>query len=525
MIKLIWCEDKNQGISKNQKLPWNIPEELNHFKKTTLNQVVVMGYNTFLSIGNPLPNRTNIVLTKKHKNQLSENIFVYSDLKKVFHDFANTDIYVIGGKKVYEQALYYANELIVSRLNKSYKCDLFLKLNLESFDLKKVDKFDEFQVSYYVRKKTDNKNSKEETLDEIDNIFNLKFENFSGPFDLLLNLIHEKKMDIMNLNLADLTDQYLQFIKKNINSVEIEQITDYLVMATYLIELKSKKIIPEDDSEIDLNIEDDKERDRLVKRLIEYKRYRETLPKLEQMQITRFGMFAKEQDDWKDFESKAEEIPEAPLPDFINTSKLYQAMQRVFLRFKNKNILEQKIIVQELSVEEVQEEVYQIIKNSKTKRISLTRILNQVDRLKVNDMYFVTCFVALLVLTRYQKIDLFQHKDNDEIYAELTDPKRAEELQESAEEMIKRQEDFKRETEEYRKEIMKRRSEEYSRKREEYLKEKYGDAYVSREDFLKMTPEEQEKLKAKQALINNKQKHDNKDKNKIEKSNFDKVKD
>lgn len=525
MIKLIWCEDKNQGIAKNQKLPWNIPEELNHFKKTTLNQVVVMGYNTFLSIGKPLPNRTNIVLTKKHKNHLNADVFIYSDLKKVFHDFASTDIYVIGGKKIYEQALEYANELIVSRLNKSYKCDLFLKLDLESFELKKVDKFDEFHVNYYVRKKANNNDNKKEALDEIDNIFNLKFENFSGPFDLLLNLIHEKKMDIMNLNLADLTDQYLKFIKKNINSVEIEQITDYLVMATYLIELKSKKIIPENDNEIDLNLEDDKERDRLVKRLIEYKRYRETLPKLEQMQITRFGMFAKEQDNWKDFEAKNEDIPEAPLPDFINTSKLYQAMQRVFLRFKNKNILEQKIIVQELSVEEVQEEVYEIIKNSKTKRISLTRILNQVDRLKVNDMYFVTCFVALLVLTRYQKIDLFQHKDNDEIYAEITDPKRAEELQESAEEMIKRQEEFKRETEEYRKEIMKRRSEEYSRKREEYLKEKYGDAYVSREDFLKMTPEEREKLRAKQELINKNKKSDNGNKNKINKDNPDKIKD
>lgn len=255
-----------------------------------------MGYNTFLSIGKPLPSRTNIVLTKKHKNQISENVFVYSDLKKVFHDFASKDIYIIGGKKIYEQTLDYANELIVSRLNKSYKCDLFLKLNLDNFEIKKVDKFKEFQVSYYERKKDDSKNLKEESLDKLDNIFNLKFENFSGPFDLLLNLIHEKKMDIMNLNLADLTEQYLEFIKKNINSVEIEQITDYLVMATYLIELKSKKIIPEDDSEIDLNLEDDKERDRLVKRLIEYKRYRETLPKLEQMQMTRFGMFAKEQD-------------------------------------------------------------------------------------------------------------------------------------------------------------------------------------------------------------------------------------
>ena len=271
---------------------------MEHFKNTTINNVVVMGYNTFMTLKKPLVNRTNIVLSRKHKDELPKDVLVYTNFKQVLRDFKNVDIYVMGGKSVYETALEYADELIVSRLEQDYNCDLILKLNLKNFELVTEDKQAKFTVSYY-KKIQDELNTASDEEHELQNVFNLKFDNFTGPFDLLLALIHDKKMDILNLNLAELTEQYLKFIKKNIKTVEIEQITDYLVMATYLIELKSKRIIPVDDvnQEEEVDLYDNKERDRLVRRLIEYKHYREILPELERLQILRQEMLAKESDD------------------------------------------------------------------------------------------------------------------------------------------------------------------------------------------------------------------------------------
>ncbi|WP_052663072.1 segregation/condensation protein A [Mycoplasmoides pirum] len=503
MVKMIWCEDIKHGIGKNNSLPWKIPEEMEHFKKTTMNKVVVMGFNTYKSMGKLLPNRINIIMTKNHKSDVPKDALIYQTAKSVLKDFQDVDIYVIGGKLIYELFLEFADELIVSRLSNDFKCDTKFNPKLNEFNLIEKKSFKKFDVFYY-RRKNDLNNISNSNLEPIDNIFNLSFLHFVGPFDLLLALIQDKKMDILNLDLAELTAQYLKFIKENMKNVDIEQITDYLVMATYLIELKSKQIIPstDDENEEDYDLSNNKERDRLVKHLIEYKHYREVIPKLEELQLNRSQMIGKEADEWNAFQVSNDDLPEAPLPNYMNPDRLLVAMQRIFNRLKNKSINSPKIVVEELSIEDVQNEIYEIIKNSKSKQITLTQLLSKVDQNKLNQMYFVTCFVALLVLTRYQKIDMFQKKVNDEIYIELNTKPISNEPEETIEEMIKRQEDFKRETEEYRKQIMKQRAEEYQKKREMYLKEKYGDAYVSREEYRKMSDAEKLKLRERQKEIN-----------------------
>lgn len=184
--------------------------------------------------------------------------------------------------------------------------------------------------------------------------------------------------------------------------------------------------------------------------------------------------------------------------------KLYLAMQKVLERTRNKLVPNQTIVIKEFSTELVQAEIYEIIKNCNQKRISMTRILNSVDYyLKVNLMYFVTCFFVLLVLANFHKINLYQTRHNAEIYAELANPKLINQQEETAEEMIKRQEEFKREVEEYKKQRSKERALNYYKQREEYLKKKYGDAYVSREEYLNMTPEQRAALKIKQDQIKN----------------------
>lgn len=151
MFICIWCEDKDHGIAKNNTLPWNLPEEMQHFRQTTLNHKILMGRNTFLTLKKPLPHRINYVAC----NDLSftnDNVNVVYNLHKFINEHKDTQeiIYVIGGKQIYLQLIPYSKQLIVSRLNKSYDCDLFLEqVDYSQFKLLKIDKHQDFIIEYY----------------------------------------------------------------------------------------------------------------------------------------------------------------------------------------------------------------------------------------------------------------------------------------------------------------------------------------------------------------------------------------
>lgn len=155
MIKMIWCEDLNHGIGKNNKMPWFIKEEMQHFRKETLNKIVVMGRKTLESLNNNngLKNRTNIVLTKNKDLVLNQGLKKVTDINEVLALAKNNEVYIIGGKQIYELFLPYANELIVSKLSKDYNCDTKMNITYNDFILAKTEKHSEFNVEYYVRKK------------------------------------------------------------------------------------------------------------------------------------------------------------------------------------------------------------------------------------------------------------------------------------------------------------------------------------------------------------------------------------
>lgn len=102
--------------------------------------------------------------------------------------------------------------------------------------------------------------------------FEVETLKYEGPLDLMLHLIHDNKLDIFDLNMELLTDQYIEYIHK-MENLQLEVESEYLVMLTTLIEYKSKKLLPKQDNNIDDDYEDPK--DKLVKRLLEYQKYKE----------------------------------------------------------------------------------------------------------------------------------------------------------------------------------------------------------------------------------------------------------
>lgn len=115
MISIIVAVGKNRAIGRNNRLLWDIPEDMAHFKKITTGKTVIMGEKTFQSIGRPLPNRKNIVVSLD-KNFQAEGTEVKNSLEDVLNEYKNSveEVFVIGGGIIYALSLPMADKLYLT---------------------------------------------------------------------------------------------------------------------------------------------------------------------------------------------------------------------------------------------------------------------------------------------------------------------------------------------------------------------------------------------------------------------------
>ena len=121
---IIVATDVKGGIGIDNTLPWRLPEDLAYFKKTTSGHPIVMGRKTFESIGRPLPNRRNIVVTRSSGWQ-HEGAEAVDSLAAAGSLVGDAQAFVIGGAQIYEQALPLAERLLVTEIGKVFHCDAF----------------------------------------------------------------------------------------------------------------------------------------------------------------------------------------------------------------------------------------------------------------------------------------------------------------------------------------------------------------------------------------------------------------
>ncbi|MBB1079096.1 dihydrofolate reductase [Limosilactobacillus sp. STM2_1] len=144
-IRLIWAEDLDGWIGKENTIPWHVSADMKHFRHQTLGYPIVMGRKTFESLGNkPLPKRKNIILTN-HQLSVSGVVVVHSlsELKAYFqkHD---ADYYVIGGATIYKQLLPLATKLYRTVINKRIDGDTKMPaINYDRWHLVKQVNYDE----------------------------------------------------------------------------------------------------------------------------------------------------------------------------------------------------------------------------------------------------------------------------------------------------------------------------------------------------------------------------------------------
>ncbi|TMU86840.1 dihydrofolate reductase [Bacillus sp. BHET2] len=124
MISFIWAMDQNQLIGKENGLPWRLPEDLKYFKKTTDGHGMVMGRKTFDSIGKPLPNRENVILTKNTSFQ-PEGCLVLHSVDDVLNwaEERESEIFIMGGREIYKQFIPHVDKLYVTEIHHEFEGD------------------------------------------------------------------------------------------------------------------------------------------------------------------------------------------------------------------------------------------------------------------------------------------------------------------------------------------------------------------------------------------------------------------
>jgi dihydrofolate reductase len=155
MIKtIVAAHDPNLVIGREGGLPWRYPEDLKHFKKTTLGHTIIMGRGVFEELNEiPLPGRTNVVLSTTRSY---ENVATYNSLREALDACDEKEVFIIGGGVLYRDAMDIADKMIITEIHKEYEGDTYFPEYRDDIDTvwKEIERDDSEELSFvtYQRK-------------------------------------------------------------------------------------------------------------------------------------------------------------------------------------------------------------------------------------------------------------------------------------------------------------------------------------------------------------------------------------
>lgn len=227
--------------------------------------------------------------------------------------------------------------------------------------------------------------------------YNFKLEEFEGPLDLLLHLIKKNNVDIFDISISEITNQYLNYIN-HLESLNLNVDSEYLVMASELTFLKSRELLPHDEEDED----EDDPREELINRLIEYQKYKDVCEELKEFESERKNYFTKAPSLLNEFHENGPIIGDLSLDDLINA----------FMKFQEKKEFEKPLNTvvtrKEYSVHKRSSEILNKLK--KHKQVNFEDLF---DIYKKD--YIVVTFLAILDLAKKGNILLKQDSNLDSI--------------------------------------------------------------------------------------------------------------
>lgn len=156
-ICAIAAVSKNNVIGKDGNLPWDLPEDLKHFRSTTINSPLIMGRKTFDSFPSPLPDREHIILTRNESlNSSNEKVNYVNSVDEAINlanEITNDKVYVIGGQSIYELFFDYLDTMILTHIHQKYNGDThFPEFEVKNWNKNIITRKEKFIIVYYDRK-------------------------------------------------------------------------------------------------------------------------------------------------------------------------------------------------------------------------------------------------------------------------------------------------------------------------------------------------------------------------------------
>ena len=231
-----------------------------------------------------------------------------------------------------------------------------------------------------------------------------KINDFEGPLDLLLHLIKESKMDIMNIEIEVITDQYMKFLNEQ-EKMNLEISSEYLVLASELLEIKSKLLIPNnkvEDSEDEID-----PREELINKLLEYEAYKNITKVLQEKELLRKDIYTKYPENISNYIPENKEIhSDVSLDDLIN------AFQKYYQRKIDNKPLNTKVTLKEISVSSRRSDIRRVLK--KKGKVSFFELFPVSSR-----EYIVATFLAILEMAKNRELTITQNDTFDDIICEV----------------------------------------------------------------------------------------------------------
>lgn len=223
---------------------------------------------------------------------------------------------------------------------------------------------------------------------------NFIINDFEGPLDLLLHLIKTSKMDIYDISIEEITKQYLDFIKK-MKDMNLDIASEYLVMASELIELKSKLLLPNNNDLGEDEYEEDP-KEALINRLLEYKKYKDMIDTFKELEMTRKDIFTKEPINLTEYmDTEIQNNGDVSLEDLLS------ALNDFLKRKEDERPRETKITKKELSVTDRAIQIRDVLK--KKKKVSFFDLFEVKTK-----QYVVVTFLSILEMAKFGEILISQ---------------------------------------------------------------------------------------------------------------------
>lgn len=244
--------------------------------------------------------------------------------------------------------------------------------------------------------------------------YKIKIQQFEGPFDLLLFFIERDELDIYDIPIAKITDDFLSYIRQ-LELLNIDVASEFILMAATLMRIKSKMLLPR--KEVNEEGQELDPREELTRKLLEYKQFKEVIGEMRNLEETRAMKFDRP---WAS--SQLKEIADQALLDIelesLSLYKLMKAFERAILRFEeNQKVNKQDIMHFPYTIEEQSSYIFKKLKSKK--KLDFISIFEEIQ----NRVHAIITFLALLELLNMQKVTLIEKEGVNNFEIKIAKPR------------------------------------------------------------------------------------------------------